>query len=449
MLSETSPQRPRANPLINHKIAISFPLGQVLCLLLLALAESIHAMQPTPYIPKLVEEIGITHGDKSKVGYYVGLFDTTFSIAEAIFILQWSRLSDMIGRKPVALFGTMGLALSSILFGLSKTYLNLILSRALAGVLNANFAVLRGTMAELLDPDSFSRTIPWLVIMWSAGTTIGPLIGGTFYHPYERLPGLFGSNTFWEHYPYFLPCLMSAVISMTTFTVAFCFLREASNEYQLIESRSNSSSSHPPVPPTVSRPSIRSLLTRSLVTVLMNYAVFSCLEVAIASILPIFLSSPGELGGLGFNPSQIGIFISTIGAYNCVFQVCLFARLQARWGSRCILQAGMLGFAAIFLSFPLCIWTMKDGNMRFGTWIILILQIGLFPMAMMSASCITILLTAASPPAALGTANGLLQNTASVFRILGPAATTSLLALSIEKKLAGEVEIRSPSITLH
>lgn len=153
--------------------------------------------------------------------------------------------------------------------------------------------------------------------------------------------------------------------------------------------------------------------------------------------MPIFLSSPGELGGLGFNPSQIGLFISIIGAYNCLFQICFFARIQARWGSRRLLQAGMLGFVAIFMSFPLCIWTMKDGNVGFGTWVILILLIGLFPVALMSASCIPILLTAAAPPAALGTANGLLQNTASVFRILGPAATTSLLALSIEKKLAG------------
>ena len=56
----------------------------------------------------------------------------------------------------------------------------------------------------------------------------------------------------------------------------------------------------------------------------------------------------------------------------------------------------------------------------------------------MVKGCITILSTASALPTALGTANGLAQNTASVFRILGPAATTSLLALSIEKKLAGE-----------
>jgi MFS family permease len=118
----------------------------------------------------------------------------------------------------------------------------------------------------------------------------------------------------------------------------------------------------------------------------MNYAVFACLEVAISSILPIFLSSPNELGGLGFNPSQIGIFMATVGTYNSVFQVLFFARIHARWGSRRMLQTGMIAFFTLFFSFPICIWTTKGGHMTFGTWIILILQVGIFPVAMMVAS---------------------------------------------------------------
>ncbi|KAF8503892.1 MFS general substrate transporter [Hysterangium stoloniferum] len=430
MLSETS------LPPINDKSATPLPLRQILCLLLLAVAEAIYAMQPSPYIPKLVEELDIIDGDKSKVGYYAGLFDTAYSITEAMFVLQWSCLSDRIGRKPVLLFGIMGQALSATLFGMSKTYATLIFSRALAGVLSANFTILRGTMAELLDTDSFARVIPWLAIMWSAGATIGPLIGGTFYHPFERMPGTFGSNPFWQHYPYFLPCLIVAAICIATFLVALCFFREAS------KSRTAASSLYPPVSiPSLQahNPSLRSLLTRPLVIILANCALYACLDVAVNSILPIYLSSPGELGGLGFNPSQIGIVMAIISVYNSLFQIFFFARIHARWGSRRMLQTGMLAFVALFLSFPLSVWTIggDGGGIGAGTWVIMVLQIGIYPFGMMIASCLTILITAVAPPAALGTTNGLGHNAASVFRILGPAATTSLFALSVQKKLAG------------
>ena len=41
---------------------------------------------------------------------------------EASTVLQWGRLSDIIGRKPVLLKGTLGLVIATILFGLSRTF---------------------------------------------------------------------------------------------------------------------------------------------------------------------------------------------------------------------------------------------------------------------------------------------------------------------------------------
>ncbi len=42
-------------------------------------------------------------------------------------MFQWSRLSDHIGRKPVLLVGVGGLAISMVCFGLSKTFLTLVI----------------------------------------------------------------------------------------------------------------------------------------------------------------------------------------------------------------------------------------------------------------------------------------------------------------------------------
>ena len=41
-------------------------------------------------------------------------------------MLQWSRTSDVIGRKPVLLIGLLGITLSMLSFGLSKTFWGLV-----------------------------------------------------------------------------------------------------------------------------------------------------------------------------------------------------------------------------------------------------------------------------------------------------------------------------------
>ena len=53
--------------------------------------------------------------------------ESLFFAAEAITVLQWGRLSDYIGRKPVILIGLLGTTVSILAFGLSRTFGALIL----------------------------------------------------------------------------------------------------------------------------------------------------------------------------------------------------------------------------------------------------------------------------------------------------------------------------------
>lgn len=70
----------------------------------------------------MVNDLPITGGDEARMGYYAGLIESLFSIAQALTVLYWSRLSDRIGRKPVILIGLGGLTLSLGLFGISTTF---------------------------------------------------------------------------------------------------------------------------------------------------------------------------------------------------------------------------------------------------------------------------------------------------------------------------------------
>ena len=124
--------------------------------------------RPVADTSQLVSELDITGGDERKVGYYAGLIESLFFITEALFVLQWSRISDFIGRKPVLLTGMVGLGTSMVFFGLSKTFLGLVIrcvaasscrlyaesphSRCLVGMLNGNIGVVKSMMGGMHAP---------------------------------------------------------------------------------------------------------------------------------------------------------------------------------------------------------------------------------------------------------------------------------------------------------
>lgn len=76
---------------------------------------------------------------------------------ECCFVFRWGRLSDRIGRKPVILCGLFGLTLSSASFGLSRTYIGLIVSRALAGMLSGNIGVMKSAIGEITDETNMAE----------------------------------------------------------------------------------------------------------------------------------------------------------------------------------------------------------------------------------------------------------------------------------------------------
>lgn len=80
---------------------------------------------------------------KRELGYYAGLIESVFALVQMICVFFWGRVSDSVGRKPVLLIGLVGTFLSVNAFGLSKTLPQMILARAVAGVMNGNVAVIK------------------------------------------------------------------------------------------------------------------------------------------------------------------------------------------------------------------------------------------------------------------------------------------------------------------
>jgi MFS family permease len=131
------------------------PRLQLLVIYLIQIAEPITALVIYPFIAQLVRDTGITNGDETKTGYYAGVivghkkpthsFNSVFWLQESIFFLAqcltvvlWGYLSDRVGRRPVLLLGPLGLSVSMLLFGLSKSFWILVVLRFFQGIFNGN-----------------------------------------------------------------------------------------------------------------------------------------------------------------------------------------------------------------------------------------------------------------------------------------------------------------------
>ncbi|KAF7986425.1 hypothetical protein HWV62_31167 [Athelia sp. TMB] len=203
---------------------------------------------------------------------------------------------------------------------------------------------------------------------------------------------------------------------------------------------------------------LRDLLTQPVVLSVTVYGLLAILEMALIALWPVFYSSSLEYGGLGLPPYVIGIIMGSFGLVNGLFQSIFFSRIITRWGVKILLMSGMAAFVPLFAMFPLIHSMAWRWGMSPTVWVLIALQIVVAIIMDMSygslfcvrewtinltvlvfiAGCIFIYISAAAPnKRSLGATNGIAQTVVSVVRAIGPAASTSLFALSVKHNLLG------------
>ncbi|KAG2075681.1 MFS general substrate transporter [Suillus decipiens] len=423
----------------SKKSKTPLPKLQIGILMILQLVEPIASMSIFPYINQLIRELDITGGDDAAVGYYAGIIESLFFVAQTLTVLRWSQLSDRIGRKPVLLVGLSGTCISMLCFGLSTTFWGLVISRCMCGILNGNVSVMKTMVGELTDSTNMAQGFALIPIMWCIGGFIGPLIGGTLARPQDNWPGLF-AHPFWSKYPYFLPCAVSACGLVLGFFVLLFFLEETLSTKRrpkltatlgigadIDNGESLSQKSMP----------VRSLLTPTIVIPIANYAMLALLDIALMALLPLFLSTPTYLGGLGFTPSRIGSWMAIFAMADGVVQALFFAKIVDWVGPKRLFTVAVSCFTPVMLMFPVMSWLVHTrGMVDYTTAFALISQLVLMVMWDMAYGTVFMFITASAPAKnVLGAVNGLSQTSASMARVIGPAFATSLFAVSKEHNI--------------
>ncbi|KAF2773412.1 MFS general substrate transporter, partial [Teratosphaeria nubilosa] len=201
-----------------------FPLQQLIIIGICRFSEPLAFNSILAYSYVMVKDLGVQERDAA---FYSGLLLSAYAIAEAITALGWGAISDVYGRKPVALIGLAGVALSSVGFGLAKTYWVALLARFVGGALNGNVAIMQTMVAEMVtNPEHEPRAYATQPFVWTLGGIIGSAMGGFLAQPAKYYPNLFSQDGVFGRFPYLLPNLVAAGGIVLAIIQGMIFLKE-------------------------------------------------------------------------------------------------------------------------------------------------------------------------------------------------------------------------------
>lgn len=123
--------------------------------------------------PKIITDFGITVTEASYI-------TTAYVLGNAVFVPVFGKLGDLIGRKPLYLFGIIGFVLSSMLAGLSWDLPSMLVFRVLQAItVSIDYPIALSIIAfEFQDRKQRLQAQAIWSSIFAAAIVFGPLLGG-------------------------------------------------------------------------------------------------------------------------------------------------------------------------------------------------------------------------------------------------------------------------------
>ncbi len=140
-----------------------------------------------PLFPFLLDSFGGS-------GVHMGLLVAVYGALQLTFAPVWGRASDRVGRKPLLLVGTAGVAGALLVFGLARNLAMLYAGQAVLGSLtSALFPVAAAYMSDISTGEKRAGAIGKIGAATGLGVVLGPGIGGLLAFDSLSLPFLLGA----------------------------------------------------------------------------------------------------------------------------------------------------------------------------------------------------------------------------------------------------------------
>ncbi|KAF9061692.1 MFS general substrate transporter [Rhodocollybia butyracea] len=400
------------------KEATPLPILQLLIVCFIRMMDPISFTQIFPYVNEFITFLKLVD-NPSQIGFYSGLVESTFAIAQFLAIYQWSKLSNRFGRKPVIMAGTLGVALSTIYFGLSSSLTDMLIARAVGGIFGGTMSAVQSVVGEITDASNQAAAFPVYGLVWPIGGIIGPFIGGVLSNPADKYGSFFQDSIFHKH-PYFLPCLVAGTIALCGVVFAYFFLEETLKKKPvdgMVDDR------EPTLRELLSIPVIRAL-SISAFALEFNSTAFDVLFV-------LFCYTPILNGGLGFSPSTIGFVLSSSGLISASLQLFVMPIILKRMEASKLYNLSISAWPVVYTALPILNVISRGDQQETGNlslvsnimlWTMLVFVIAIAKVGGVAYSLSLILTrTNTSNPAALSVSNGIMGSAMALGRMISPA----------------------------
>jgi len=160
----------------------------------------------------------------------IGLLYSIYSVAQLIFSPIWGGLSDRIGRRPIMLLSTLGASVAYIVFGFAETFLVLLLSRLMAGVMGGNISTAQAYIADVTTVEDRARGMGLIGAAFGLGFVMGPALASALIHPaipaFVESLGYSGFASWLTAHSFAIPAFFASILSFLSFLMVYFKLEE-------------------------------------------------------------------------------------------------------------------------------------------------------------------------------------------------------------------------------
>ncbi|CAL0303605.1 unnamed protein product [Lupinus luteus] len=383
-----------------------------------------------PFLYFMVRDFNIAKTEED-IGSYAGYVGSAFMLGRALTSVLWGKIADRYGRKPVLVIGIIVVVIFNTLFGLSTSFWMAVITRLLLGSLCGVLGPVKAYATELFRVEHQAIGLSTVSAAWGIGLIIGPALGGYLAQPVEKYPHVFSKGSFWEKFPYSLPCF---IISGLAFVAAIVCIwipetlhnHNGGNESTDDDTEALENGSSGSCQDKIVQKNENLLRNWPLMAAILIYSIYALHDIAYQEVFSLWAVSPRRLGGLNYTTDDVGNVLSISGVALIIYQLTLYPSLEKACGPISIARiSGVLSLPLLQI-YPFI-------AMLSGLTLVIVINVASILKNLLCATIITGLFLMQNrlvEQHQRGEANGIAMTCMSLFKAIGPATGGALLSWS-------------------